>query len=174
MYIYFLFSHRVRLIPLGTAATVWPIVPAPDDRWWWLWSNWWDANWQGKPKYSEKTCHFVHHKSHVRLLTAWAMARPKFKYDSEKRCASIFPVEEYCSFSSLGIFALSFRPHSELGKFFFTWALFSILSVGIAQSVWRLSYRLDDQEIRVRFLEGQDIFSSSKRLDRLCGPPSFL
>jgi hypothetical protein len=33
----------------------WPIVPAPDDRWW-LWSNRWNANWQGKPKYSEKTC----------------------------------------------------------------------------------------------------------------------
>jgi hypothetical protein len=25
------FSHGVRLSPLGTAATVWPIVPAPDD-----------------------------------------------------------------------------------------------------------------------------------------------
>jgi hypothetical protein len=23
------------------------------------------ANWQGKPKYSEKTCHFVHHQSHM-------------------------------------------------------------------------------------------------------------
>jgi hypothetical protein len=34
----------------------WPIVPAPDDRWWWLWRNWWNGNWQGKPKYSEKTC----------------------------------------------------------------------------------------------------------------------
>jgi hypothetical protein len=33
----------------------WPIVPAPRDRWWWLWSNWWDEDWQGKPKYSEKT-----------------------------------------------------------------------------------------------------------------------
>jgi hypothetical protein len=33
----------------------WPIVPAPDDRWW-LWSSWWDEDWQGKPKYSEKTC----------------------------------------------------------------------------------------------------------------------
>jgi hypothetical protein len=32
----------------------WPIVPARDDRWW-LWSNRWNANWQGKPKYSEKT-----------------------------------------------------------------------------------------------------------------------
>jgi hypothetical protein len=34
----------------------WPIVPAPDDRWWWLWSNWWNEDWQRKPKYSEKTC----------------------------------------------------------------------------------------------------------------------
>jgi hypothetical protein len=33
-----------------------PIVPAPDDRWGWLWSNWWNEDWQGKPKYSEKTC----------------------------------------------------------------------------------------------------------------------
>jgi hypothetical protein len=24
----------VRLSPLGTSATVWPIAPAPDDRWW--------------------------------------------------------------------------------------------------------------------------------------------
>jgi hypothetical protein len=34
----------------------WPIVPAPDDRWGWLWSSWWNEDWQGKPKYSEKTC----------------------------------------------------------------------------------------------------------------------
>jgi hypothetical protein len=33
----------------------WPIVPAPDDRWW-LWSNWWNEDWQEKSKYSEKTC----------------------------------------------------------------------------------------------------------------------
>jgi hypothetical protein len=24
--------------------------------WWWLWRNWWNKDWQGKPKYSEKTC----------------------------------------------------------------------------------------------------------------------
>jgi hypothetical protein len=34
----------------------WPIVPAPDDRRWWLWSNWWIEDWYGNPKYSEKTC----------------------------------------------------------------------------------------------------------------------
>jgi hypothetical protein len=44
----------------GTTSTwycghFWPIVQAPDDRWGWLWSNWWNEEWQGKPKYSEKT-----------------------------------------------------------------------------------------------------------------------
>jgi hypothetical protein len=34
----------------------WPIIPAPDDWWGWLWSNWWNEDWQRKPKYSEKTC----------------------------------------------------------------------------------------------------------------------
>jgi hypothetical protein len=34
----------------------WSIVPAPDDRWWWLWRNWWNEYWPGKPKYWEKTC----------------------------------------------------------------------------------------------------------------------
>jgi hypothetical protein len=29
----------------------WPIVPTPDDRWWF-----WNKVWQWKPKYSEKTC----------------------------------------------------------------------------------------------------------------------
>jgi hypothetical protein len=50
------FSHGVRLSPLGTPATVWPLVLASDDRWWWLWSSRWNEKWQGKPKYSEKTC----------------------------------------------------------------------------------------------------------------------
>jgi hypothetical protein len=46
----------VRLSPTGTSATIWPIVPASDDRWWWVWSRRWNENWQGKPKYSEKIC----------------------------------------------------------------------------------------------------------------------
>jgi hypothetical protein len=40
--------HQV-LRPLLTYCT------APDDRWGWMWSNWWNEDWQGKPKYSEKT-----------------------------------------------------------------------------------------------------------------------
>jgi hypothetical protein len=56
-YIFFFSScGGVRLSPLGTSATNWPIVPAPDDRWWWVWSSRWNENWQGKLKYSEKTC----------------------------------------------------------------------------------------------------------------------
>jgi hypothetical protein len=34
----------------------WSYCTAPDDRWGWLWSNWWNEDWQGKSKYSEKTC----------------------------------------------------------------------------------------------------------------------
>jgi hypothetical protein len=36
-------------VRLGTSTTNWPTVPAPDDRWW-VWSSWWNENWQGKPK----------------------------------------------------------------------------------------------------------------------------
>jgi hypothetical protein len=46
----------VRLSPLGTSATNWPIVPTPDDRRWWIWSSRCNENWQGKPKYSVETC----------------------------------------------------------------------------------------------------------------------
>jgi hypothetical protein len=46
----------VSLGPLGTAATVLPIVSAPDDRRWSSWNNQWKANWQWRPKYAEKTC----------------------------------------------------------------------------------------------------------------------
>jgi hypothetical protein len=40
----------------GYCGHYWPIVPAPDGRWWWLWRNWWNEDWQGKPKYAENTC----------------------------------------------------------------------------------------------------------------------
>jgi hypothetical protein len=42
----------VQLGPLGTAATNRPIVPAPSD---YDDGDWWN-DWQGKLKYSEKTC----------------------------------------------------------------------------------------------------------------------
>jgi hypothetical protein len=34
----------------------WPIERASDDKWWWVWSGWWNENYQGKSKYSENTC----------------------------------------------------------------------------------------------------------------------
>jgi hypothetical protein len=84
----------MRLSPIGTSANIWPIVPAPDDRWWWVWGSRWNENWQGKPKYSEKTCpsatfsttnptwpDLTRDRTRAaamgsRRLTAWAMARP--------------------------------------------------------------------------------------------------
>jgi hypothetical protein len=53
---FFLISWSgVRLSPLGTSTTNWPILPAPNDRWR-MWSSRCNENWQRKPKYSEKTC----------------------------------------------------------------------------------------------------------------------
>jgi hypothetical protein len=48
------FGARWYLSSLCTSVTIWPIVPAPDDRWW-MWSSPWNENCQGKPKYLEKT-----------------------------------------------------------------------------------------------------------------------
>jgi hypothetical protein len=42
-----------KLGPLGTSAIYWPIVPAPGDC---QDGEFGGMNWQGKPKYSEKTC----------------------------------------------------------------------------------------------------------------------
>jgi hypothetical protein len=86
------FLGGVRLSPLGTSATNWPIVPAKDDRWWWMWSSRWNKNWQGKLKYSDKTYPSATLSTTIphdltwartraasvgsRRLTAWAMARP--------------------------------------------------------------------------------------------------
>jgi hypothetical protein len=86
-------SDGVRLSPLGMSATFWPIAPAQVDRWW-VWSSRWNDNWQGKPKYSEKTSpnstfppQIPHDPTWARTraaalgsrrLTAWAMALPGF------------------------------------------------------------------------------------------------
>jgi hypothetical protein len=53
--LFFFVASGVGLSPLY-CGHFWPIVPAPDDRWGWLWSNWWNEDWQGKSKYTEKTC----------------------------------------------------------------------------------------------------------------------
>jgi hypothetical protein len=45
----------VRLSPIGASATIWLIVPAPNDIWW-VWSSLRYKNWQRTPKCSEITC----------------------------------------------------------------------------------------------------------------------
>jgi hypothetical protein len=76
---------------LATAATVWPTVPDPDDRWWWLWSSRWNENCQVKlstrrkpgqvPLCPQQILHDLAWDRTwaaavgARRLTAWAMAR---------------------------------------------------------------------------------------------------
>jgi hypothetical protein len=71
---------------------LWPIVPAPDDRWGWLWSNWWNEDWQGNRSTRRKPAPVPLCPPQIPLdqtrdrtraaavesqrLTAWAMARP--------------------------------------------------------------------------------------------------
>jgi hypothetical protein len=66
----FYFSHGVRLSPLGTAATVWPIVPAPDDDY----DDDDDCEESVECELAGEAevlgenplnCHFVHHKYHI-------------------------------------------------------------------------------------------------------------
>jgi hypothetical protein len=94
------FCGGVRLNPLCTSATNWPILSAPVDIWR-VWSSRWNENWQGKLKYSEETCPsatlFTTNPTWPDLgsnrasavgslrLTAWAMARPR-KWNSMSVC----------------------------------------------------------------------------------------
>jgi hypothetical protein len=59
-----LWPHDQKLGPLGTAATNWPTVSAPVDRW--VWSIWWNENLGSNPGL----------RGRKRRLIAWAMTRP--------------------------------------------------------------------------------------------------
>jgi hypothetical protein len=83
--IFFYFSFIASWVGLSPlyCGDFWPIVPARDDRRGWLWCNWWNENWQGKPKYSEKTYPSATLSAAAvgsQRLTAWAMARPILMY----------------------------------------------------------------------------------------------
>jgi hypothetical protein len=75
--------HLVRRPPIGRVV----LVQTPVNRW--IWSIGWNENWQGKPKYSDRTCHSAtlsttnpiwpelgSNAVGSRRLTAWAMAWP--------------------------------------------------------------------------------------------------
>jgi hypothetical protein len=53
----------------------WPIVPAPDDRWAWLWSNWWNEIPLDQTRDRTRAAAVGSHR-----LTAWAMARPELAH----------------------------------------------------------------------------------------------
>jgi hypothetical protein len=81
---------RVRLRPLGTSATNWPTVPAPDDGWWGMWSSRWNEIGRGNRSTRRKPAsvplcspQIPHNLTWAltraaavgsRRLTAWAMA----------------------------------------------------------------------------------------------------
>jgi hypothetical protein len=92
IYIYIHFFCYLVYEAIGTAATP-GLLCQPRLIVEWLWRSRWNVDWQGKPKFSEKTCPsatFVHHKiphdkTRVwtrtaavgsRRLTDWVMARP--------------------------------------------------------------------------------------------------
>jgi hypothetical protein len=62
----FFFSRVVRLSPLGTAATLWPIVPTLDDKM--IVEQSVELELAGETEILGENlpqCHFVHHKSHM-------------------------------------------------------------------------------------------------------------
>jgi hypothetical protein len=65
---YFFFFQFVRW-DFGYCGHYWPIVPAPDDRRAWLWRNWWNEDWRGKPpKYSDRLISSEHNMPYLSLL----------------------------------------------------------------------------------------------------------
>jgi hypothetical protein len=59
-----------------TPTAIGTVVPASDDDRL-LWSSRWDENWQGNPKYSEKTIQdrFIHHKARMDLACLLAIIK---------------------------------------------------------------------------------------------------
>jgi hypothetical protein len=55
-------------------AHYWPIVPAPDDGWWWVWSSQWEG-WQGKQTYSDEICAVPRCSSQIPHDLIWARTR---------------------------------------------------------------------------------------------------
>jgi hypothetical protein len=149
----------------GETASKWLIVPAPDDRWWWVWSNWWNENWQGKPKYSEKTCPGANlsttnltwrilgsnpGRRHGKPAT---MARPYNRYRSRAECLGILYAERQylclCSFNGglrttfitehrIGVLPVFFTSCSRLKAGFIVFSIIHDLLALFPVLFWKL------------------------------------
>jgi hypothetical protein len=78
--LFFFPCRGVRLSPLGTWATIWPIAPSLDSGWWWAWTSRWNE-WQGKLKYSWGNlpeCRFAYHRFHI-TWTELEPGQPRFE-----------------------------------------------------------------------------------------------
>jgi hypothetical protein len=76
----------------------WPIVQAPDDRWGWLWSNWWNEDWQGKTEVLGENLlqrHFVHHKSHM-TRPRLEPGPPRWEASLSYGAAALIPLISLC------------------------------------------------------------------------------
>jgi hypothetical protein len=138
---YFLFISwgGVRLSSPGTSATICPIIiPALDDRWWWVWSSRWNENWQGKPKYSEKTC------PSAALCTTnpiWSDLGSNPGRHGGKPATNL-------SYGTAIFFALTYRQTYLFGMFFFMVFMFSAYKLTSSAPIRRLYFLLD-----IRFLQ---------------------
>jgi hypothetical protein len=56
IYVKIFLKYKVVRWDFGYCGHYWPIVPAPDDRWWWLCRNWKNEDWQGKPLLDRNFC----------------------------------------------------------------------------------------------------------------------
>jgi hypothetical protein len=108
----------VKLSPLSMSATNWPIVPLPDDRRWWMWSSRWNENWQGTPKYSEKTCPSA-------SLSTTNPTWTNLGSNPGRRGGK--PATNRLSYGTASLFIWLYSPLLELGRFYsFSWSFYTV------------------------------------------------
>jgi hypothetical protein len=127
----------------------WPIVPAPDDRWW-LWSSWWNENWQVKPKYTEKTCPSA-------TLSTTSPTWPDLGSNPGRRGGN--PATNRLSYGTAQ-----------------GWPYLNLCQIRRRNSAVGIAtgYRPDGRGVGVRVPVRVRFFSSPRHPDRFWGPPSIL
>jgi hypothetical protein len=89
----------VRLIPLGASTTIWSIVPALDD------CSLWNKNWQGKPEYSEKTCHIATLPTKYPICLEFASNRGRSGGKTASKCLSYGAAMKRCDTRDVTVFS---------------------------------------------------------------------